>query len=234
MLAEVRDRTGRAVQQMLDGRYLRQPFGVARGLRLPSSGGFRAAMGLYEVEIARFVPRLVEAHLTCYDVGAARGLYTLALARRATAGHVVAFEPDEALSAQLPQTLERNGALASRVTVAPLALGAEVGEGATTIDAFVAERGSRFQPNLLKIDVEGQEHDVLLGGIAAIRAGRPRFIIESHGFEVEAACLQLLAAEGYAYVIVNAQRLWPEYRPIEVNRWIVAVHRTDPKVSVIS
>ncbi len=229
-----RERTAGAVHRLLDGRYVRQPFGVGRGLVLPADGGFRAAIGLYEVEIARFVTRLVGERSTCYDVGAARGLYTLALARRATCGHVVAFEPDEALHARLPATLARNQALAARVTIVPVALGAEGGPAATTIDALVAERGPRFRPDFLKIDVEGAEHDVLRGGMCAIRSGRPRFIIESHGFEVEAACLHLLAAEGYGYVIVNAQRVWPEHRPLELNRWIVAVHRSDPKATVVT
>lgn len=234
MLGTARARTAHAVHRMLGGRYLRQPFGVGRGLVLPADGGFRAAMGLYEMEIARFVSQLVEPHFTCYDVGAARGLYTLALARRATAGHVVAFEPDETLLAQLPSTLARNAALAARVTVVPLAVGAEVGPTVTSVDAFVTERGPGLRPHFLKVDVEGAEHDVLRGALDAIRTGRPRFIIESHGFEVEAACLQLLASEGYGYLIVNAQRLWPEHRPIEVNRWVVAVHRSDPKATILT
>src|SRR5690349_916235 len=75
-------------------RYLRQPFGLARGVVLPVTGGLRTAVGLYEVEIARYFLRLIEPQSVCYDIGAANGFYTFAMAKRVTEGHVYSFECD--------------------------------------------------------------------------------------------------------------------------------------------
>lgn len=222
-----------ALRGLLHNRYLPQPFGLARGVVLPVTGGLRTAMGLYEIEIARYFLRLIEKSSICYDIGAANGFYSFAMAKRVPEGHVYSFECDPSTHARLKLGLARNPTLAARVTAVPLAVTAKARPGATTIDDFVTERGSAAAPTLMKLDVEGMEHDVLLGARRAIAAYRPRFIIETHGFEVEAACLNLLAQERYAYVIVNAQKIWPELRPTEVNRWVVAVHRDDPRASAI-
>lgn len=223
----------RALRVGLANRYVRQPFGLARNVVLPVTGGLRTAVGLYEVEIARYFLKLIEPGSVCYDIGAANGFYTFAMAKRLRDGHVYSFECDPPTHERLVEGLRRNPSLAARITPVALAVGAEVGPGSTTIDQFVSEHGMPAAPTLLKLDVEGMEHEILLGGRSVIAEHRPLFIIETHGFEVEAACLNLLAQLRYAYVVVNAQRIWPELRPTEVNRWIVAIHRDDPRASAI-
>lgn len=220
-------------QRLLADRHLPQPFGLARGVVLPASAGLRTAVGLYEVEIARYFRRLVGGRSVCYDIGAANGFYTFAMAKRAVHGHVYSFECEAQAYARLSDGLQRNPGLASRITAVDTAVGASETDGMTTLDAFIDKCGPSAAPSFLKLDVEGMEHDVLLGAEGALCTYRPSLIVETHGFEVEAACLHLLAEHRYAYIVVNAQRLWPELRPTEVNRWVVAVHRDDPKVTSI-
>ena len=227
------------VHRALGDGYRRVPFGLARGTRLPATQGLRHALGLLELEIASYVRALVEPESVAYDVGASRGYYAVALARRAVRGRVVCFEPDGATFAELQDTLASNPSLAGRIEAVNAALGAVPsgapgpgGEGVTTLDAYAAGDPAGG-PDFLKIDVDGPEHEVLTGGQTVIEKRHPRFIIETHGFDIEANCLKFLTERDYGYRVINQRRVWPEHRPIEMNRWVAAVHRSDPAFPLV-
>lgn len=205
--------------------------GIAQGVSLPINPRceLRTWLGLAEIEIARTVRRLIPEGEVAWDVGAAIGYYSLAFARLG-ASRVLAFEPDDERFDILTETLARNPRIGVRVVASKLALG--IGRSATSIDDIIS-RDSEIAPALLKIDVDGPEAEILGGAERTLAQHRPRLVIETHGFELEVACLEILVRHGYVYRIVDAQQLWPELRPIEVNRWIVATHREDDAANVI-
>lgn len=137
------------------------------------------------------------------DVGASSGLYTLAAAlRTAPGGQVVAFEPDPASFALLREHIRLNG-LGSRVEAIDAAVGAapgsllfSAGKGpfshvgaapgapATRVRCTTLDEAFRSRAvHVMKVDVEGFEEQVLLGGATLLgdMARGPRLLyIELH------------------------------------------------------
>ena len=160
--------------------------------------------------------RLCRPGGVCLDIGAHAGLYSLLFARRGS--RVFAFEPLPANLAWLGRTLRANRvAGVAAITVVPWALsdregttsfreGEHSSEGrldpagrqpayATTCDAFCAFAGIR--PDVLKIDVEGEEAAVLRGAAGILAALRPAILLSTHGDPAKEACLRLLRDAGY-------------------------------------
>lgn len=124
------------------------------------------------------------------DVGAHVGLWTHVLAREFA--RVVAVEP----MADHLDCLRRNTEHQSNIAIFPVALGAKMGtvtlsEMPDVATAAVTANGVFVAPlakldslyldarvDFLKIDVEGYEHNVLLGGERTIRRDRPVIVIE--------------------------------------------------------
>ncbi len=200
-------------------------FGVGRGLvlLLNRRHELQKEFGIWEIEAQRIYRRWVTAGTTVYDVGAADGDSTMLLARLATPAPVIAFEPDPALRGRLAQNAALNPWLPAPRVVAAF-VGAREDGAQTTLDATVA-RHAGPPPQFVKIDVDGAEVDVLSGMEDIIRTWRPVIFVEIHGRDRERACQGFLEARGYeARVIKNAwwRTLYPEHRPIELNRWLLA------------
>lgn len=70
---------------------------------------------------------------------------------------------------------------------------AEIGKR-NTLDGFVKKL--KIKPTLLKIDIEGFEHDALLGAKKLLKTC-PRIIIETHSKDLENKCLFILKNNGY-------------------------------------
>jgi hypothetical protein len=80
--------------------------------------------------------------------------------------------------------------------------------------------GSGTTADFAKVDIDGGECDVLPGLI-----GLPTILIETHSKDLEEVCTAFLEEHGYATRVIRNARwraLWPEYRPLEHNRWLVA------------
>lgn len=125
-----------------------------------------------------------------FDIGAYHGVWAVLLARHAR--EVVAFEPHPDTFAVLQETIAVNRA--RNVSVSPVAIGGEssttdfwgTGSGASlrpgqhrsprnrvrveTLDSFV-EQGAPH-PDVIKIDVEGAEHQVLAGARRSLPRAR--------------------------------------------------------------
>jgi FkbM family methyltransferase len=162
-----------------------------------------------EPELWNWLRATVKPGEQVLDVGSFLGVYAVVLARwSGTTGRVLAFEPTPGTLTTLKRHLEING-VAQRVRVLPVALGERDGEVAlhehsdpfrnavgvtdpegartaithvklTTIDAICREL--RFEPTLLRMDVQGFERAVLLGAAETIARGRGRLrmVIEVH------------------------------------------------------
>jgi precorrin-6B methylase 2 len=164
--------------------------------------------GLYERELHEIYRRLVRPGTIVYDIGAADGLEALTFA--ALGAHVIAFEPSPDAIARLEQNLALNPEVVITVVAAPYA------------------PGLAPLPDFVKIDVDGAEVSVLKS-----LPQRPRsLVVETHSEKLEAACRTLLLAQGYDIQTVrNAwwRRFYPEWRPSDFNRWLVATLPPAPR-----
>ena len=199
--------------------------GPCQGCRLPLNlrHDFRTWLGLYEFELRNIVREYVRRGDCCYDVGAASGYYTLALAKLAAPGHVFAIEAEGRLYEQLKETVAQNADVGSAIETMNWFVGDTVDamRKRTTLDELVLEQGRRA-PDLIKLDVEGAEHAVLAGAKEVIRRHAPRWIIEVHSAELEKQCRGVLEQAGYAVRVIERNRLLPEQRPLEHNQWLCA------------
>jgi FkbM family methyltransferase len=158
------------------------------------------------VEMRNFL-HLTKNRRCLYDVGALHGVFSFAFAS-ATGGQSFAFEPSPPAANVLQNVQALNPDL--KVDHFPFAIGRESGElvmrmdwqhliavpeGATrdgcrrmqmqSVDQFAS---SHTAPDCMKVDVEGYEHEVLLGAINTLKTHRPILFLEIHPF--------LLAANG--------------------------------------
>jgi FkbM family methyltransferase len=144
---------------------------------------------------------------TAIDAGAHVGNHTLWLA--IVCGlRVYAAEP---LTHELLQAnVERNG-LTGRVTVWPHALGAErrtagdIGKGRIRGEGTIPvvpldEKEVRGRVAVMKVDVEGMEPDVLIGGMRRIERDRPVIYAEAWDNNARRSLADLLEPLGYTHV----------------------------------
>jgi FkbM family methyltransferase len=160
--------------------------------------------GVWEQAVTDAIKETAKAGMTVLDVGADIGYYTVLLARLAGSGPVFAFEPIPKARDILHRNIERNAL--KNVAVSPFALGSAAASawleqpfeksrlnlnGAKTASGDVAVEIRRFDElagtlgiqhvHFLKIDVEGAEHQVLMGMAHTIERDHPTCIIEVHG-----------------------------------------------------
>jgi ribosomal protein L11 methylase PrmA len=206
------------------GSVWRVPVGLARGVRLEvdPKASLHTYIGTNEFELAQHIRRLARAGYRCFDIGGNEGYYTLALARL-TGAEVVSFEFDERVVTRLRRNLALNPRLAGAVRVVKTYVAHEVvvSPPADTLDHLVMTKAV-FEPDLIKIDVEGAEAMVLSGAHQLLRTRHPHIVVETHSVSLESMCLRLLREAGYSPEVVD-QRPWlRERRGVEQNRWLIA------------
>lgn len=208
--------------------------GPARGLRMDVAGSRPSyLLGTAEPEVVDFLIAHVRPGDTVYDVGANVGYFTLIAAQLVgPQGRVVAFEPLPQNAAALRRNVELNGldhvvvaeaAVSARNGTAVLSVGdsdqeatllggrtaGTVTVATTTLDAALERWGA---PAVLKVDIEGAEHEALPAATAVL-ARRPALLCEVHRFEqgdglrLEAA----LAGHGYATRWVGDPDQWTSH-----------------------
>jgi FkbM family methyltransferase len=160
--------------------------------------------GDYDRKLTWLCRKLVRPGDITFDIGANLGLVTLTLARAVgPSGQVHAFEPNPVLQELIQQSIDKNSA--SNVTLHRMALGSTDDELTLFVPSNNSGQGSfKYHSNsphsrtyrcmvkqlshvvrqlqigrirLIKIDVEGFESDVLLGGADVLRDVRPDAII---------------------------------------------------------
>jgi precorrin-6B methylase 2 len=171
--------------------------------------------GLYESELNGIYRSCISPDSAVYDIGAGDGVTTLLYAALARGGHVYAFEPDPQAVDHLRANLELNPRLRERVTV--------------VADAFCADMpdAERERPGFVKIDVDGAELEVIRAA-RTILGHLPPLVVETHSATLEQDCADLLSSLGYQLRTVPNARwrsIWPEWRPLEHNRWLWATAR---------
>jgi len=161
-------------------------------------------LGGYEPEISRLIRHLLASSSCAIDVGANVGIHTIAMAKAAPHGRILACEPNPDLIRRLKSNLELNRA--SNVDVMEVAVSDTVGESSLhvplettnrgqarlssvsdkekvvvvpseTVDSLVKRSGAG-RIDLIKIDVEGFEAAVLAGAHDTLQRHKPALIFE--------------------------------------------------------
>jgi tRNA A58 N-methylase Trm61 len=207
--------------------FRRLPFGLGRGLTMEVDfdRDARYWLGLYEIELARHIRALCEPGSACFDLGSASGFYALVFAQRG-AGRVLAVEADLETCERLRRNVAANPELAPRIDVSESRIAHDAGDGAVSIDELAFRPGG-FVPDLVKMDVEGNEAAALRGAERLLSERKPHVIVETHSEDLDAGCRWLLEDQGYAVESVEPRRFAPEVRTLGFNRWCVA--RGDPR-----
>lgn len=189
------------------------PAGPARGARMliDFSHQTRCYLGLYELELNRYLRRFLCRGSAAFDVGGQHGYDALLIARH-TRGPVASFECDPECVARMCQNFALND---GSIVAVPGAVGRDVG-----LDDWAL--GPGFVPDFIKVDIDGGEVAALRSARRVLDERHPSLIVEVHSEELEAECGALLVEHGYRPVVVNQRLLWPDQRPIAHNRWLVA------------
>jgi FkbM family methyltransferase len=158
------------------------------------------AYGEYCPEEARVFQQLVRPGDVVAEVGANIGAHTVLLSRLAGPGGLVyAFEPQPLVFQMLCANLALNdvsnvdarrlglGARMQALRVSPPASGAVANfggvslgaDGPVSVDVVALDSLALPRLDFVKIDVEGMEEGVILGGIETIRRLRPKLYVEN-------------------------------------------------------
>lgn len=153
----------------------------------------------YEFETAVLIARLTNGSNVFYDVGANWGYFSLLVASLPNfRGRIFAFEPNPTAYSDLTSTVQQAG-LEQRVAALNYGLGCVEGElhleepeKFKTGLARLSRSGSgskvrvhtldslKLQPaDVIKIDAEGMESDILIGGERTLREHRPFLVFEN-------------------------------------------------------
>jgi FkbM family methyltransferase len=194
--------------------------GPLRGARwVVGSGNLGCWLGTYERDKQTLFSTFIKSGDVVFDIGAHVGFYTLLASRLVgEGGRVVAFEP----SLENANTLRRHAALnrCSNVTVvnaavtrttgtAPFRVGENsyqgklVANGAAGVavptiglDSGVAS-GDLPVPTAMKIDIEGEETQALLGMRETLARYHPSLLLALHNDESRTQCFRILRECGY-------------------------------------
>ena len=172
---------------------------------------FRRLLGQYDRYAFDFLKNYLKPGMTFIDVGANLGDYTFFAARCVGAkGKVLSFDPEPNNNAWLKRGIAknrfnnvdlRNSALSDKDGNAKLYIGElsgwhtlratkkNMGFGQISVKTNKLDSLGIEKVNCIKIDVEGLEHEVLLGAIDTIRKNKPAILIDfhpHHGVDVDA------------------------------------------------
>ncbi|HXN62726.1 MAG TPA: FkbM family methyltransferase [Acidimicrobiales bacterium] len=189
--------------------------GPARGAHLEGPNSLRVYSGLYQVELNRWIRRLLAPRPAIFDIGAQYGFDAIMFARLGSP-EVLTVEANPELKGVIERNVQRND-MGDRVTIDINWVGDGTGD-TVTLDQLA--EGS-FMPGFIKMDIEGAEASALRGAPRVLR-DCDRWLIATHSLDVENECLTLLCQHGFLIETVDQRRWLPDYRPTVHNRWIIA------------
>lgn len=199
--------------------------GPFRGLKmeLDLRGQTQVYLGLFEREVHPWITELSRGIHTAIDIGSAHGEYLLYFLRRTSAVQVLGFEPDENCWPALRRNLALNGLTDDpRLSLSNQFISAKSDARNVSLDSLVPRITG---PSLVKMDVDGQEANILGGASQFLAQAQARFIVETHSKQLERDVIGIFENHGYQLRILPQawwRRFVPEHRPGPQNRWLVA------------
>ncbi len=218
----------------------KQPHPISGGpmagiLLRPSSHTSHAHLtGTYEVDVLAAVQGLVKEGMVCYDLGASIGYITLLLARRAKT--IYAFEPSPVAQEEMRAHLAANQFSNVEIVPHPVsntcrkvrfavndnAFGSSINESGKSkwaeleVETVVLDEfaDSHVDPDLIKIDIEGEEANALSGAEKLLARKKPLIVCELHGRDVAIKVRDILHRHGYTLTTL-------EGKPFEVPENVV-------------
>lgn len=193
--------------------------GPARGMKWTvGSGDHGYWLGTFELNKQTLLKQFLRPTLSFFDIGANVGFYTLLASKLVGAGgQVVAFEPNPANLYYLERHVAYNNC--RNVIIKPCALSNQSGnlgfdtsqsrsmghltngEGCIKVKVVILDQmlASKeiLKPDVIKIDVEGEEYKVLLGSLDTLRTYHPTIFLATHSPQLHQQCLLLLDDLGY-------------------------------------
>lgn len=172
--------------------------------------------GTYESETMSALDAIMQPTFVCYDLGASIGYVSLLMAKRGA--HVFCFEPAPHAAAEIRRNMAANGfsnytvvaepvsdsVRTVRFAITDVAYGSGIAHGTTDWPTFEAQTTTldRFisrnpVPDLVKIDVEGEEGRVLNGATDLLSRRRTIFCCELHSVDCAKEVLETFARYGY-------------------------------------
>jgi FkbM family methyltransferase len=206
--------------------------GPNRGMRWSAvSAGRGAVAGTFEQERVAAITGLLQPGDCVWDIGAHKGYVTLAAAPRVGPnGRVYSFEPAPPNLRFLERHIAWNHL--DNVEVKPYAVSAadgkarfggtgssitfKLGQGAFDVEVrsiwSLVREGLR-PPTVIKIDVEGNESEVLRGAAGILRSDTLVFVAV-HSFAQYIACMALLAEYGFRVLPSRAVKRIVSHDPV--------------------
>jgi FkbM family methyltransferase len=194
----------------------------------------------FEDEIS-FVRLLTQPGMKVVDIGANYGVYTLAMAKRVgLTGRVWAFEPASSTASFLMRSIELNGltnvnlvkaALSNHTGTARLSLqqnselnslnttavnGASETIEVTTLDGYAQQHGWR-DIEFIKLDAEGEEANIILGGQRTLSELSPLIMYEIKSVDrANLSLVEQFSSLGYqTYQLLPGLQLLAPFNPAD-------------------
>ncbi len=184
-------------------------------------------LGSYEIHKRIAFEREINPGMVIYDIGANVGFYSLLGANLAgSSGKVVAFEPFHRNVEYIQRHIELNKF--HNIDVLEVAVSNKSGKGffeaggsiatghlseqgsievrTITLDEYILE-GTAPKPDVIKVDVEGAEHEVFKGAQELIQKWRPLIFLDTHGREAHEGTVNLLSRYGYQFETLDGLSL---------------------------
>ena len=180
------------------------------------AGNHGCWLGTYELATQERIVKETGACDLAFDLGANHGFFTMLLARCSKS--VIAVEPFAVNIAVLERHQAINGIVNCEIVRAAAgrengvaffaqgpnhATGRVSATGAIEVNVVsLEELVKRFgRASIIKMDIEGAELEVLMGGAAYLREYRPKLFVSTHGPDIHQECIKLLRSLGFTLQI---------------------------------
>ena len=183
-------------------------------------------MGTYEREQVIPFTKSLFSNAVVFDVGAQSGYYAMIASRRVgERGKVIAFEPLPENILYLRKNVQLNRRKNLRIIESAISdndgvvlfsdgTGTHTGKidpcgklkvNSKSIDSMI-QKDRLEKPDVLKVDVEGEEYRVLLGARHTIAKFKPKIFLSIHNSSLEKSCISFLHSMNYHIIRLQSKK----------------------------